>query len=151
MSEDEFEAIAPLPTSFWSQPTEALGNESLNLIYAEVCARLRSELIDSDLAGVMEMMLAERAAFLYCHIRNKEQNAGFANDRAYKETLQLWREIIKDLRTAKYQNEERTDLLALAIATLTDAVNHALEDSDIDPVLANQVKEKLAAQLGGGE
>jgi hypothetical protein len=88
--------LPPLPPTFWAAPEGALGDDpTFSLIHAEVVSRLKAEILMDD---TLEMMLVERVAFLYCHIRYKESKKLFAHDRAYKETLQLWTGLAADLR-----------------------------------------------------
>lgn len=114
----------PLPAEFWSQHPEALGDEALQLIYAEVSQRLKNENPDAD---TLELMLIERVAFLYVHIRNKENKKLFAHDRAYKETLQLWGAMAADLRKRRERVSDVREITERILAQVQVAVDVAVD------------------------
>ncbi len=105
-------AYKDFPAEFWAQPQVIVRDEPLKLMYAELVARLKEEAEAIPGFGVVETMMMERVALLYCHIRQKEAladrpgrtestNSGFAHDRAYKETMALWFQMAGELRKVR--------------------------------------------------
>lgn len=132
-----------LPSEFFAQPAEAVGDEALQLIYSEVVARLQKENPDAD---TIESMMIERVAFLYVHIRHKETKKLFAHDRSHKETLQLWVTMAAQLqkkRTAEQDLEEIKDSIVSAIhLAVSDAASKSLP-----PDIAKDFQESFLAEL----
>lgn len=132
-----------LPTEFFAQPAEAIGDEALQLIYSEVVARLQKENPDAD---TIESMMIERVAFLYVHIRHKETKKLFAHDRSHKETLQLWVTMAAQLqkkRQAELDLEEVKDRIISAVQmAVMDATEEALPFD-----LREEFQEKFLQQL----
>lgn len=131
-----------LPSEFFAQPEDAIGEEALQLIYSEVIARLREENPDAD---TIESMMIERVAFLYVHIRHKETKKLFAHDRSHKETLQLWVTMAANLQ--KKRQAER-DLEAIK-DSIVNAVQIAVMDAakSLPPEMASDFQEKLLAEF----
>ena len=95
---ETFEEQGGLPAEFWEQPAGVIAQDALKLVYAEVVRRLREDLREYGVPSTIQYMLAERTAALYIHIRQKEADPeGFSNDRAYKETMQLWVQMASQL------------------------------------------------------
>lgn len=131
-----------LPKEFWTQPGEALGDENLQLIYAEVCERLRAE---SGEADTLELMLIERIAFLYVHIRNKERDDSFANDRAYKETLQLWTGMAADLRKQRIASADFEAVKVQMLESIQTAILSASES--LPPEYSKAFREQVLEEF----
>lgn len=108
----------PLPEEFWTQPLQNV-EPALQLVYTEVQTRLREENPEAD---TLELMMIERVAFLYVHIRHKETKRLFDNDRAYKETMQVWTQMAAELRKERVRQETVEN----AKEAILDAVHTAL-------------------------
>lgn len=139
-----------LPLEFWTQPESLLTTEAIKLIYAEVTARLRNELGEVAGNGVIEAMQAERVATLYCHIRQKEANAhkgaaAFDNDRAYKETMQLWFQVAGDLQKFKHRRVDPDEVKLQIVTQIASVLDEVLVDAP--PQLALKLRTALAEKL----
>jgi hypothetical protein len=142
-------AEAALPESFWVQDFQALGiEEPLQLIYTEVAKRLRDENKGAD---TLELMLIERVALLYVLIRHKESKqtllGGFANDRSYKETFQLWATMAADLRKQRTHGESQDVLKEQILAGVQRAVMSAVKSMPKD--VKQEVQTRLLEELEG--
>lgn len=111
-----------LPAEFYAQPSEAIGDEALQLIYSEVVARLQQENPDAD---TIESMMIERVAFLYVHIRHKETKKLFAHDRSHKETLQLWVTMAAQLQKKRTQEQDLEEIKDKIVGAVQLAVMDA--------------------------
>lgn len=131
-----------LGTAFWALPEGAVPDESLQLIYASLYKGLLDEFSDVPGFGVLEQMSIERACFLYVHIRGKEMTNGFANDRAYKETLQLWTQMVVDLRKLKGAAVESDRIKDAILTTVDDTIQTVL--NSMHPDVADGLRNKFA-------
>jgi hypothetical protein len=132
----------------WKQPDAALPNPEVKAMYNQLALQVREDLHRRG-ANVFDEMLAERATFLYAHIRQRESMAGstgaaFANDRARKETLQLWTQMVEQLQR-RWSKEDAIEAAEKTKALLFSAVNKAL--MDMDPIIAAQFRETLAEAM----
>lgn len=128
-----------LPNEFWALPDATIDTDALQLIYAEITARLREESIKRGVTGTLEMMMAERIAFLYTWIRDREASGGFEQDRNYKELLQLWNQMaVSFQKTQIVDYESMRDALIQHVAA---TIQGALED--VDPEVASAVSSKI--------
>lgn len=135
--------MTDLPTSFWALPDGAVPNESLQLIYAELVKNLLKEFAEVPGFGVLEQMCIERACFLYVHIRGKEGASGFANDRAYKETLQLWTQMVQDLRKLKNLAVDVDALRDKILTNVGATIQNVL--SSMHPDVADGLRQKFSS------
>lgn len=131
-----------LSDEFFAQPEKPLGDEAHQLIYAEVVARLREENPDAD---TLELMLIERTAFLYVHIRVKEQLGSFAHDRSYKETNALLVDLMRDLRKQKSSAQTAEQIRDSIIETVHEAL--AASVKKLPPEYAKSFQESLADEF----
>lgn len=135
-----------LPVEFWTQPETLLTDPAIQLIYSEVTARLRAELDEVTGAGVLEQMQAERVSTLYCYIRQKEnKHQFFANDRAYKETMQLWFQVAGDLQKAKHRPVDPDEVRLQIVSHIAGVLDEVLVD--VSPAVAMKLRTALAERL----
>ncbi len=139
----EDEGSEELSPEFWKAPEGALGEDpTFSLIHAQVIARLKAELLTDD---TLELMLIERVAFLYCHIRYKESKKLFAHDRAYKETLQLWVGLAADLRKFRKDGQGVEELRDSIFTAVKDATAKAV--ATLPPEVRKDFTETYLAEL----
>lgn len=131
----------PMSDEFFAQPEKPLGDESHQLIYAEVVSRLREENPQGD---TLELMLIERIAFLYVYIRVKEATGSFAHDRSYKETNALLIDLMRDLRKTKSSAVQAEEIRDAIIETVHEALAVSIKklpgdlSKDFQEALANE-------------
>lgn len=134
---------------FWVQPAQAISDLAVQSIYTFVQDQMREEL-DHRKANIVDQMLAERTCFLYAHIRQRESmtnakgEAAFANDRARKETLQLWAQMAENLQR-RWTQQDQANANQAILDRLAGAVDKAL--LDMDPTVAANFRELLTDAL----
>lgn len=133
-----------------------------DFIYSELASRLKEDCRKKG-AGSIAEALAERVAFLYGHIRQKEAAqaayavkqaeangqepeglAPFDHDRSYKETNQLWQSMAGQLAKMLEAPVSVDEIRAIVEAAFVEAINEATKD------LQPEVREtilKAAANL----
>lgn len=143
--------VTRLPEEFWDQGEHALP-EAGRAVYELILGELRRDVERTPGFGVVEMLLAERVAFLYSHIRGREAAAptddgegnqhGFAHDRAYKETLQLWRDMALSLRKAGAEERDDEEIRKHVLEAVTRTISSVLETFPEDEATA--LRERFA-------
>lgn len=134
---------------FWIQPSQAISDTAVQMIYNYVQDQMREELKKRN-ANIVDEMLAERTCFLYAHIRQRESKTNakgeeaFANDRARKETLQLWAQMAENLQR-RWTQQDQANIGQAIMERLAGAVDKAL--LDIDPTVASHFRELLTDAL----
>lgn len=123
-----------LPSQFWNLPITVISNEDLRVIYHTLVSNLRSEFSDAPNYGTLDEMIIERTCFLYVYIRNKEAStAGFNNDRAYKETMQLWDSMADRLRKVRTSNmEDQAVVKARILRNVGETLESCLSQMHVD-------------------
>lgn len=150
MSEQQetFEEQGNLPAEFWEQPEALIAQDSLKLVYAEVARRLREDLREWGTPSTLQLMLAERTAALYIHMRQKESSAeGFANDRAYKETIQLWVQMASQLGKTSKGDVDPEEIRRTVLKEVARAIKNVTKDmpADLGRTVRAQLIEAVSA------
>lgn len=126
-------------TEFWNLNRFKDNGEDLQMIHRLVVERLQQESPDADM---LELMLMERACFLYIFMRAKELDAEeFRFDRTYAEMLRMWVSMAADLRKQRLRAEEMASIRAAVVGEIARALKEAL--AGVDPLIANNVTAKL--------
>lgn len=117
-----------LPSQFWDLNTALVTNEDMRVIYQTLVSGLRDELSDLPGYGIIDEMRIERTCYLYVYIRSKEAaDSGFANDRAYKETMQLWDAMADKLSRHKLGTPDTEVIKGRILRGVSTAMNGALD------------------------
>jgi hypothetical protein len=138
--------VSELPTYFWAPPSSVDSTES-QFLHAELVGRLRNEAEDRG-AKTSELILVERVAATYAHLRAKEEGPGFEHERNHKELLALFHTMLQTLM----KTEEESNYVAIRNAIfegLASTINEAL--ADVDPKVASDIRERLADALEHAE
>lgn len=138
---ETYEEQGNLPAEFWEQPDRFIFDDALKLVYAEVVRRLREDLRDWGSPSTLQYMLAERTAALYIRMRQKEGDPdGFDNDRAYKETMQLWVQMASQLG-AKRSEVNPDEIRQAVLKEVAKAITKVTRDMPAD--LGRTVRAQL--------
>lgn len=133
-----------LPDDFWALPEDAV-SEAKRQIYNTLVERMRDEFAEMPGYGVLEQMLIERVCYLYIHIKDKESSTigtegGFAHDRAYKETLQLWQSMAGDVRKAKTVVVDADQIRDVILQHVNETMQSVLDSFHPDVAAGLRVK-----------
>ena len=132
-----------IPEEFWIVPEEFISDDSLRLLHADACSRLRHENQDAD---VLELMLIERVTSLYFYMRSKEGAGQINSDAAYKSMIQLWVAMAADLRKTRVNAVDQNAVRDSVTRDILQAVMGAL--SGIEPEVAGTIKRRIAERVG---
>lgn len=118
-----------LGQEFWTQPQETL-SEAMQLIYSNLVAIFRDEI--SQRGGeLVDLMLAERAAFIYSFIREREAETGpvrgLLNDRNRRE---MNKDLIDLLLTMKklWSSEAKEGASEKVLAKVNKAIFSVIKE-----------------------
>lgn len=135
----------PLPTEVFSVADKLVKEDpGLKLIHAQIVARLRDENPDAD---TLTLLSIERIASVYVLIRSKEATGGFAHDRAYKETMAFWHQMVVDMRRSKVKEEAIDEMLAEATGQMVKALANTLAKFDLPDAMRAEIMDTLASSL----
>jgi hypothetical protein len=132
-----------VPPEFWAVPEKFIKDESLRLLHAEVCSRLRGENSDAD---TLELMAIERITSLFFYMRDRERIGGLASDAAYKSMLSLWVTMAADLRKSRSGLADEQSVRQSVMKDVASGVKKALQG--LDPEVASVVRRRFAESLG---
>lgn len=132
-----------IPAEFWSVPEKFIRDDSLRLLHAEVCSRLRDENPDADM---LELMAIERVTSLFFYMRDRERSGGLDNAQAYKSMMSLWVTMAADLRKNRAGSADEEAIRSSVMKDVVTATRKALEG--LEPEIANTVRIRFAESLG---
>lgn len=139
--------VSLLPSSFWDAPQSL--SEEMKIIHAQLVAAMRAEFSDLPSYGTLDEMVIERACFLYVYIRTKEAGDAtlggttkFMSERYYKETMQLWNEMIRDLRKVKAGSIEEQVIQNRVLGRVNGVLTGVFDK--MNPEVAERLKETFA-------
>jgi hypothetical protein len=139
-----------LPSQFWDLNTALVTDENMRVIYQTLVSSLRDELSDLPGYGVIYEMRIERTCYLYVYIRSKEAtDTGFANDRAYKETMQLWDAMADKLSSHKIGAPDTEVIKGRILRGVSAAMNGALDK--MHPDVAFNLRKTFADAFAAAE
>lgn len=142
---DQHEAN-PLPSDFWKAAEKVVKEPSLQLIHAQIVARLKEDHPEAD---TLTLLTIERIATVYCLIRQKEATGAFAHDRAYKETMAFWHQMTADLRKSKAREEVIEAAIAEAMSAMAQSVSKAMAEVDLPDEVKSQIINAMSEALAG--
>lgn len=138
-----------LPDDFWDLRDGAIEDEGLRALHADVVRELRADAAATPGFGALEALMLERVAFLYIYIRDREAAAasgpmphGFAHDRAYKETLQLWQGMAAGLQKQGAKSKDDAEVRQHVLDAVTRTISAVLDT--FPPEEATALRERFA-------
>lgn len=122
---DNLTAEERLGNEFWTQPETALRAEAMQLIYGNLISVFREEIRESG-GGLVDLMIAERAAFMYAYNREREMAPGWS-DRSRRE---MNKDLIDLLLTIKklWASDAKNDAGERALGKAQKAIMSVLND-----------------------
>lgn len=110
---------------FWTQPETALRQEAMQLIYSNLVSVFREEIRENG-GGLVDLMIAERAAFMYAYNREREMLPNWS-DRSRRE---MNKDLIDLLLTVKklWSTDAKNDAADRALAKAQKAIVSVLND-----------------------
>lgn len=142
---DAIEAEQKLPDGFWNVPSTFIEDESIRGMYSILYQSLLDENPDRD---VIETMMIERAAALYCYMRMMEKMDGYRNTTDYRQLTTLWNNMANDLRTTRKTNFDESKIREEISLEYAKLVNDALRG--MDPTIASTVRQRVKVALERG-
>lgn len=132
-----------LGQEFWTQPEAAFRNEAMQLIYGNLVAVLRDEVTQSH-GSVIDLMISERAAFMYSYMRDREARTGPGEGMADRNRREMNKDLIDLLLTIKklWIADTTKDAGERVLAKVNKAIFEVLNDLPVDT--GNKLKQELA-------
>lgn len=131
----------------WTLPDGVFVSDAVKQLYSQSADEIRTELEDRG-ANIFDHLLAERILFAYCHIRDKDAQAGtkaaWAHDRVRRETLKDFFSAAENIQR-RWLRSDWADAEETVKRKLAGALNEAL--LDIDPSVAGHLRDKLSEEL----
>ena len=134
----------PLPADMWIAPEKVVSDPALQLLHSQLVARLREEMPDADTLLLMQI---ERVVTLYCYTRQKEIKGTFAHDRSHKETVQLWAQMVSDVRKFKKSDLEVESAVTEAIASVAQNIASTIQSLPVPDETKVQIMNGLSSAL----
>jgi hypothetical protein len=129
----------PLSDEQFALPQTVIEDEDLQVLYHDVLRRLRTENSDIPGASVLNDILAERLAFTYVWVRQKERQN--LEERKHKEMNAQFLDLVRTMYSVKRADSDLDALKTMILDKVTDAVSGAL--AEIGGETADEVREKL--------
>lgn len=128
-----------LGAEFWTQPEQAIRQEAMQLIYGNLVAVFREEIRENG-GGLVDLMIAERAAFMYAYNREREATPGWS-DRNRRE---MNKDLIDLLLTIKklWGADQKNDAADKALAKAQKAIMSVL--SELPESTGKQLQREFA-------
>lgn len=136
----------PLPDEFWRVAEKVVAEEGQLLMHAQILRRLKDDFPEAD---TLQLLQLERIATLYILIRAKEAKGTFAHDRAYKETTQLWHQMVADARKYKIKEDAAHAASENAVKAVSAALVKAIATLDIPEGVKSEILESVSVALEG--
>ena len=124
-----------LGDEFWRQPQEAL-DETFNFMYSQAIAILRTEVRERG-GSLTDFMLAERIAFLYAYLRQRESGIGDGDfsDRTRREMNKDWRELATSMKKL-WNGEDNANRAEIVLKKVNTAIQEAMKDMPVTQAAA---------------
>jgi hypothetical protein len=129
----------PLRDEQFALPQTVIEDEDLQVLYHDVLRRLRTENSDIPGASVLNDILAERLAFTYVWVRQKERQN--LEERKHKEMNAQFLDLVRTMYSVKRADSDLDALKTMILDKVTDAVSGAL--AEIGGETADEVRDKL--------
>lgn len=110
---------------FWTQPETALRDAAMQLIYSNLISVFREEIRENG-GGIVDLMIAERASFMYAYNREREMSPNWS-DRSRRE---MNKDLIDLLLTIKklWATDAKNDAADRALAKAQKAIVSVLNE-----------------------
>ena len=133
----------PLPEQFLAAP--GLGGQGFDLLRQQVMSRLREEGSEVGTPSTVDLMMMERASYIYSLLRFREagsdNGAGFDTDRNYQSMMELLIRMLDKMKTSKTEEQIASEIREATVMEVVKAVREATVD--LPPQLRRVVQDKL--------
>lgn len=131
-----------LGQEFWTQPEEALRNGALQLMYSNLVSVLRDE-IASNHGSAVDLMIAERAAFMYAYMREREAMTGPGQGMSDRGRREMNKDLVDLLLVIKklWSVDAKNDVADKVLAKVNKSLFTVLKD------LPEETGKKLQREL----